>query len=88
VKSSIDTRTITRRFKRLCETAGLDSRLYSSHSARHTVITKMFLDGLPSVVVKNFARHQSLVTTQKYFSKLEQSVDAAKSLNFFDIKEG
>lgn len=87
VKFSIDTRTITRRFKRLCEAAGLDSRLYSSHSARHTVITKMFLDGLPSIVVKNFARHQSLVTTQKYFSKLEQSVDASKSLNFFDIKE-
>lgn len=78
VIGQIPTRTFDRLFKKLCNECGL--RDYSPHSTRKTAITKLVDDGATLYEARDFARHASVLTTEKYYHR-ENSVEKGRAKN-------
>lgn len=57
----------------------------TTHSLRHTAITKAILNGAPIQKVKNMARHQDINTTMIYFHEIDRLTDPAEA--FIDYGE-
>lgn len=77
----IDGKTIARIFKRYAKRAGVKGRV-SPHSARATAITKLFTDREDPVAIQEFARHSSLLVTQRYDLRESLGESIAKKLKF------
>lgn len=80
-EKQLDGKTISRIFKRYAKRAGVKGRV-SPHSARATAITKLFTDREDPVAIQEFARHSSLVVTQRYDLRESLGELAAKKLKF------
>jgi site-specific recombinase XerD len=65
VDPTIDIRTISRMFKRVCRKLGLPEAL-TLHSLRHTYISYLLEKGIPTKRVKELAGHFSLAVTDRY----------------------
>lgn len=75
-RQGISDSQIRRHFKKLVKRAGLDTRLYSTHSARKSVVTKLFLEGHSAIAIQRFARHSQLAATQIYFDEMSNLQDS------------
>lgn len=80
-EKEIDGKTIARIFKKYAKRAGVKGRV-SPHSARATAITKLFTDREDPVAIQEFARHSSLIVTQRYDLRESLGEVAAKKLKF------
>lgn len=83
-EKQIDGKTIARIFKRYAKRAGVKGRV-SPHSARATAITKLFTDREDPVAIQEFARHSSLLVTQRYDLRESLGESIAKKLKFLFI---
>lgn len=78
---TLPTRVWDRLFKKWCNECGV--RDASSHCARVTAISKLFSDRIDPKLISKFARHASILTTERYdarFTGIEQS--AGKNLEY------
>jgi len=66
------TRSLRRIIKGRMRAAGFDSERLTAHSLRHTAITQALLAGSPLQEVQQFARHNSINTTQIYAHNLDR----------------
>lgn len=62
----ITTRSISRVFKNILVSFGLNSELYSGHSTRHTGATFLSKQGAELIDIKEVLRHKSIETTMIY----------------------
>lgn len=70
-------------FKRWAFAAGLGESI-TPHSARATSITKLLADGITHSVVKDFARHKDIHTTERY-NKIRMTIDESPTLKFVGL---
>ncbi|MCI0450280.1 MAG: site-specific integrase [Chlorobi bacterium] len=56
---------ISRIFKKKIKTAGFDEK-YHFHCLRHTALTNMANEGIPSFLIKEIAGHKKITTTESY----------------------
>jgi integrase/recombinase XerD len=68
-------RAIVKRYYRLAGIVGNKT----THSLRHTAITKAISNGVPIQKVKGLARHSSIETTMIYFHELDRLEDPAEA---------
>lgn len=76
---NVGVRNMQRRIKSYFCKIGLSSRLYTTHSLRHTTATILLEQGLNIVDIQGYMRHTSVNTTQIYTSFMQDK--KLKSLN-------
>ncbi|KAK3705188.1 hypothetical protein QZH41_013984 [Actinostola sp. cb2023] len=64
-KSPMGHNTIDKRFKKMCNDAGLEGN-FSNHSGRVTGITRMYQAGLPEKLIMNRSGHRSIEGVRAY----------------------
>lgn len=69
-------RTAARIFKRYFLQAGLINK--STHSLRKSAINKIAASGEPLIFVRDFARHKSVTSTEKYWDEVRNFVEPRK----------
>ena len=74
----ISTRTFSEIAKRALRAIGLDARVYTAHSLRHTTITNLRRAGATWDQAQAVAGHASLVTTQTYYGKISRLEERLK----------
>lgn len=74
----ISTRTFSEVAKQALRAIGLDARVYTAHSLRHTAITNLRRAGATWDQAQAVAGHASLVTTQTYYGKISRMEERLK----------
>lgn len=70
------TTTVSKVIKRRLRAAGLDSKMLTAHSLRHTGVTLALIAGASLQQTKAMARHSDINTTLRYAHNLERVEDA------------
>lgn len=84
---SLSTRSIRGIFKKWARNIGLDEKMYSCHSTRHTFVNTALELGMPLQEVSKQARHKSIYTTMIYvdeINKMKSSIEHDIAKNIFE----
>ena len=79
----LDPSALNYMLKSVCKRAGIDKKL-KVHSTRHTAITLAIIGGATIEKVRDFAAHNSIVTTNRYVHSIDKLKDNAGDVIQFD----